>query len=495
MPWLVVALSVGIGLAIVRPFVDAPVGFDTQATVLYFDRVAAGTRLETALSTTPKPFLTLVYGVLHALTGDWRPLVWATILAHATAAGLATVLATRAVGLAAGLAAGLAVAGMPLLIEDAAFGNAVPWALAGWFGAGIALSGPRPRPIVAGSLLGLAALCRLESLVIVATAGFAFAWVRVGPWPLHGQRPAVPARLWPAVAIPFLALPVMLVHDWLLTGDPLFWIEVSERYSDAVRDSRTVLGPIERVTWFVRRYLGLWPAVALAAAGLVVLVRGRRWPELVGLAGMGAGIGAFLVVLAARGLYAPDRYAIPVDVALLLLAAVGFGRLATLAADRIGRAAGVRAAVVGVAFALALGSVAAVRAGPFDPELGRVVGDLRTLNENAARVVPILQESADRRPAGTGFAWYVPAAVRPRLAVDLGRPLSEVGTLSLALLDPAGDAFRPGQRVYHDLHGDIPRGGYAVLETGDEVRLGEVVLRPVLDDAPRGIWLFDVIAP
>jgi hypothetical protein len=34
-----------------------------------------------------------------------------------------------------------------------------------------------------------------------------------------------------------------------------------------------------------------------------------------------------------------------------------------------------------------------------------------------------------------------------------------------------------------------------VLETGEQVRLGEVVLRPVLVDAERGTWLFDVIAP
>ena len=46
----------------------------------YFVPAAPGTRLEQALSTTPKPFLTVAYGALHALTGDWRPIVWASIL-------------------------------------------------------------------------------------------------------------------------------------------------------------------------------------------------------------------------------------------------------------------------------------------------------------------------------------------------------------------------------------------------------------------------------
>ena len=505
-PWLVAAVSVGIGLAVVRPFADAPVGFDTQATVAYFDRLAAGIRLEQALSTTPKPFLTVVYGVLHAPTGDWRPIIWATILVHGVAAALASLVTTRAAGLAAGVAAGIAVAGTTLLIEDAAFGNAVPWALAGWLAAAAWLIGPRTRPILAGTVLCLAALCRLETLVIVAVAGAALGWARVGPWPLPGPRPAPPARLWWAVAIPFLALPAMLVHDWLLTGDPFFWVAVSARYAEARAATLDILGPIERISWFVRRYLAVWPAVAFALVGFASLVRDRRWGELVGLAGMGPGIAAFLVLLAARGLYAPHRYAIPVDVTLVLLAAIGVARVAIVAAGRVARAAaagpgvpraggmaGARTGVVAATFALAIGWVAAAGGGPFDPELARAVDDTRTLNENAARVMPILRETAGSRPNGTPIGWFVPSAVRPRIAVDLGVPLTDVGGLSLRALDPASATFAPGQRVFHDLRGDLPRGGYAVLEAGDEIRLGGVVLRPLLIDADRSLWLYAVM--
>jgi hypothetical protein len=109
--------------------------------------------------------------------------------------------------------------------------------------------------------------------------------------------------------------------------------------------------------------------------------------------------------------------------------------------------------------------------------------------------VPILRETGGSRPPGTSIGWFVPSAVRPRIAVDLGVPLSDVGGLSLNALDPARGAFTPGQRVFHDLRGDLPRGGYGVLEIGGDVRLGEVVLRPILVDADRGVWLFDVIAP
>ena len=492
LPWFLVAATVAIGLVIIRPFTDVPVGFDTQASVAYFERLVAGQRLEQALTTTPKPLITLTHGLLHVGT-DWRPIVWATLLVHGAAAGLVGLLAARAAGLAAGMAAGLAVAGMPLLIEDSAFGNAVPWALLGWAAAGVLLARERPRPVLAGAALLLATLCRLETLVIVATVGLALAWARWGPWFLPGPRPVVPAPAWLAVVVPCGALPIMLLHDWLLTGDAMYWMSVSQRYSDARRESLDILGPIEQVLWFVRRYRAAWPVIPFVVLGLVVLVRRRRWGELVGLAGM-AGIGAFIVLLAARGLYAPHRYAIPVDVAVALTAAVGFGSLVSALAQRVRETSGRRwaAPIVGVlGFALMLGALAALRSGPFDPGLSRVVGDTRILNENAAQVLPVLGAASPDPVDGT-VRWLVPTAVRPRTAVDLGVPLSELGGLSPGLLEPADTSLVPGQVVYHDLRGDIPRGGYERIETADEVVIGPVVLRPVLVDADRGVWVYRV---
>ncbi|HEU0236227.1 MAG TPA: hypothetical protein VFR14_07270 [Candidatus Limnocylindrales bacterium] len=489
---IVAATSLLIGLVVIRPFADAPVGFDTQATVLYFERIVAGTRLEQALTTTPKPMLTFVYGSLHAVTGDWRPIIWLTMIVHAGAAWLATVVLTRSAGLAAGIAAGLVVAGTPLLIEDTAFGNGVPWALFGWLLAALLLSGEQPRPAVAGVVLALAALARLETLVLVAGVALALGWLRWGPWPLPGPRPTVHPRTWLALAIPLLALPAMLVHDWLLTGDPLFWLAVSQRYSDAIRASRDVLDPLERTTWFVRRYLALWPVLPFAVVGLVELVRTRRWGALTGLAVMGAGIAAFLVLLAARGIYAPHRYAIPVDLAVLFVAAVGFGRLVDLAAARVARRSIGRSAATGVAFLAVIGVVALVGRGPFDPGLAQTVGDLRAVNEHAARVGALVRDSALLPPENEHPRILVPTPVRPRIAVDLGLPLDQVGGLSPRALDPATASYAIGQVVIHDRRGDVPRGEYAVLETDTTTSIGGVILEPRFSDEAGGLWVYVV---
>jgi len=494
LPWLVAALSLAVGLAIVRPFTAVPVSFDTQATVAYFDRLVGGVRLEQALSTTPKPFLTLVEGTAHWLTGGWHLIVWLTMLAQAACAGLAVVLAGRAAGLAAGAAAGLVVAGMPVLIEDAAFGNAVPWALLGWLLAGLLLSGTRPRPGLAGIVLLLAALSRLETLVIVAVIGGAIAWARVGPWPLPGPRPTAPPRAWLAVAIPFAALPAMLAHDWLLTGDPLFWVKVSQRYSDAFRRVGNILDPVERIMWFIRRYAHLWPAVALAIVGLAALVRRRQWGPLVGLGAMGPGIAAFIVLLAVRGLYAPDRYALPVDLALFLLAAVGFGQVVELAVERLGPAAMARRLIVGGAFAVVLSGVALTGSGPFDPGVNRTIADFRILSENTAHVESVLRSRTAGGSTAGPIGWIVPTAVRPRMAVDLGVPLTAIAGLSPAWADASNALLEAGQIVFHDRQGDRPRGRYGVLETGGEVSIGALTLRPLLIDETRGIWLYEVIA-
>jgi hypothetical protein len=494
LPWLIAALSLAVGLAIVQPFTDVPVSFDTQATVVYFNRLISGVRLEQALTTTPKPFLTLVEGLAHSLTGDWRLIVWLTIVVQAACASLAVVLAGRSAGLVAGAAAGLVVAGMPVLIEDAAFGNAVPWALLGWLIAGLLLSGAPARPGLAGIALLVATLCRLETLVMVAAIAFALAWARFGPWPLAAPRPTVPTRAWLAVIIPLAALPVMLAHDWLLTGDPLFWLKVSQRYSDAIRRVGSVLDPVERITWFIRRYARLWPAIALALIGLAVLVRRREWGPLVGLAAMGPGIAAFIVLLAARGLYAPDRYALPVDLSLFLVAAIGFGSLVDVSVNRIGRSAFARRLIVGGAFGVAIGGFALARIGPFDPVINGTIADLRTLNENAARVESVVRSRVAEGSRTGPIGWIVPTAVRPRMAVDLGVPLTEIAGLSLAWIDPSSTLLEDGQIVFHDRHGDLPRGSYGVLETGGVVSVGVLTLRPLLIDPSTGAWVYEVMA-
>ena len=66
--------AVAVAASAIRPWIAAPPAFDTAASVLHFDRIVAGRHLEQALSTTPKPLLTILYGLVYSATGDWRAL-------------------------------------------------------------------------------------------------------------------------------------------------------------------------------------------------------------------------------------------------------------------------------------------------------------------------------------------------------------------------------------------------------------------------------------
>jgi hypothetical protein len=209
---------------------------------------------------------------------------------------------------------------------------------------------------------------------------------------------------------------------------------------------------------------------------------------------MGAGIAAFIVLLAARGLYAPDRYALPVDLALFLLAAIGFGQIVDLAVERIGRTAITRRLMVGGAFAVAIGGVALTRSGPFDPGINATITDLRTLNENTAHVESVVRSVSTEPSVIAAIGWVVPTAVRPRMAVDLGVPLTEVAGLSLAWLDASNALLQDGQVVFHDRQGDLPRGRYGALEADRDISLGAFTLRPLLVDDVAGAWVYEVVA-
>ena len=67
---------------------------DSTNSVIYFQRIVAGERLELTVLTTPKPLLTLLYGASWNLFHDWRVLVWMTIAVHGVAVAAATRLAT-----------------------------------------------------------------------------------------------------------------------------------------------------------------------------------------------------------------------------------------------------------------------------------------------------------------------------------------------------------------------------------------------------------------
>ena len=83
--------SVAVAAYVIRPWIAAPLAFDTAASVLHFDRIVSGHYLERPLTTTPKPNLTLVYGLIYSATHDWRAISFAALGAW----GLSVVLAAR----------------------------------------------------------------------------------------------------------------------------------------------------------------------------------------------------------------------------------------------------------------------------------------------------------------------------------------------------------------------------------------------------------------
>src|SRR5689334_4884648 len=136
-PWFgLFAACAGIAFVVIGPFRAAGVGFDTAASVLHFDRIIDGRHLEALVTTTPKPLLTAIDGSLYRLTGEWRPLVWVSILSYAAAIAGAALLALRIAGLRAAAFAAVALLGSGVLLVDTAQAYASSWALLAWVVAG-----------------------------------------------------------------------------------------------------------------------------------------------------------------------------------------------------------------------------------------------------------------------------------------------------------------------------------------------------------------------
>ena len=127
------AAAAVVGAWLVRPFDARPAYTDAAASVLYFDRIVAGRHLEAFVNTTPKPLLTLVYGALHSLAGDWRPGAWVSVLVLAAGIVMASELVRRIAGLEAAAFATVALIGSHMLLAEVGWGQGLPWALrCGW---------------------------------------------------------------------------------------------------------------------------------------------------------------------------------------------------------------------------------------------------------------------------------------------------------------------------------------------------------------------------
>jgi hypothetical protein len=388
------------------------------------------------------------------------------------------------------------------VLIDVSLAYAVVWALLGWLVAGLALTEARPRFAIAGVALLLASLARIETLVLVALV----AVVVAARWIVARRRGEPNATGWWWLLLPAAAIPVMLLHDWLLTGDPWFWLTVAQHFSQEA--GAAVQSPSQLVAWLVARYSNQAPLVLLGVVGVAVLVRERRWSIVGGLLGLSVLLATFLIGLAVRSTYVSERYATPIDLSVIFAAAIGLGHI------RIPSLAGIRpfrsSALVPLA-ALAAGSVAAVALStpfaPFDGRTRATIRDERLLAEDADAVEPLLRARLDAVPGsrtipagasvveGSTLAQasvLVPVLQRPRLALDLDVPLTNIAGLTPAVASAAGTELRRGQLIFHDRLGDRPPSAYASFEVTTPTAVGSVRLDPIAFDARRGWWVLVV---
>jgi hypothetical protein len=501
----VFVIAAGIGVWAARPFNVATIGSDSAATVLYFDRIISGERLELFLGTAPKPLLSFIYGPLYYAFDDWRPIAWAAIVAYALGIAAASVLAGRVAhspAAAAFTATGLLAS--TWLLRDVSLAYSVSWALLGWSLAGLAATGSPPRYALAGIALMLAGLVRPETWFITLLAGLwiSLAWL----WSRRGTTPPPPRRAW-MVLIGLLAIPIGAAHDWLLTGDLLYSF-ATPTLGTAIRTAQDA----GRAAFFISGHVGSsLPLVVLALVGLAVLVARQSWPVVIGLLALGPGVAAFLLYLGWRGTFVLNRYALPIDLALVVGAGIGFAALAIPLLAPIVRsltpasARGAMHAGAGVAVAVAL--VPAL--GPVDRPTIREIRSDRHIVENFQAAAPVIESELDGIPGVRDMpperdahdvaphtpALLVPARVYPTAAVQFDLPLTQVERLQGMRL--AGDGSYPstGQIVVHDELADRPPDQLDFLEVDEPTVHESIGLVPVLADPQRGIWVVRIEEP
>ncbi len=494
--------SIAVATAVVLPVRAAQVGFDAAASVLYFDRIVSGRPLEAFITATPKPFLTVLYGATHAIVADWRAISWLAIAAFGLAVVLAARLALRLAGPMAAAFAAACVMGSSALVADVGLAYGLVWAMIGWLVAGLALALPTPRYLVAGLGLLLAGTVRFESNLLSGVAVLTVVgWALVAR---SGHVAGPPRRAW-LIALALLALPIQAVHDVLLIGDPGYSLSVPIRGTP----SDALLGPLGRVVWLGQRYIELGGLVVLGAVGVVSLAIARHWPIVIGLTLLGPGIGAFLVGLEVRHIYVSSRYAAPIDLALAFSAAIGFGvvagpRLADVAV-RLGNGHRATARAIPVGLALLAG---VLFASPFAAASASVVGTARG-NLALHRGIDAAEQVLARTPAWLDLAaarmaaspptsearspiLLVPVLLRPQVAVDLHLPVTAIGRLTNASVDPTGSGLVVGQFVFHSRHGDPDDPAFDSLETEAATSLGPIRIVPIASDGRLGWWLVHV---
>jgi len=510
--------ALAVCLVVIRPFGPAMNDPDSAASVVFFQHLIGGHRLEAMVTTTPKPLLTLVYGITWSLTHDWSALTWETIVVFVVGVALAARLAlTAGLPAAAGFIV-VALVGWPELLLEVAHANSLPWAVAGWFLAGWALERRPARPWIAGIAIFLAALARVETfwlvgaataaIVVLAAAGFAARRAGRPVTAMAGIR-----RLSPIVVGGVLALAVMCLHDWALTGNPFFWTGVPASYTAIVDPDLRPIGLGQ--FWnqiVVPHYRDDVPTILLAVVGVVALVRLGRRTLATGIVALVAGVVATLVLLSLRGVFVSDRYWEEADVAIRFAAAIGAGWLIRLAGralrailhrDPVPPRLRVPAlAATGVIFALVLAWSVVARA-EIEAPLATSRGGSSHLDLIEPRLGRILAGAVGAVVAepGVELPMVVPGAARLvapredllRIAAETGVPLTALADSFLAFrATTPGDVLRPGQWVFHDAAVDGRGGRYATLEVSQTTTVGALRFVPVFVDPVAGIWLLRI---
>lgn len=504
-------LGVGVAVVVVQPQVAPQVQFDTAASVIHFERLVGGERLEAFVTTTPKPLLTVLDGLLHRL-GGWAAVSWMAMVAHGLAVALGALLALRVGGWAAAAFVAVVLAGNGFLLVETAYAYGVPWAVALWCLAGLLLASDRPRWGGAGVALLLATLIRIETVAIVGVACLVLVLVHLRRRSRWWDATSMPRRAWLLVFMPALALPIMLVHDWLLTGDPMFWASVAARYSVSARIRGAVLGPVDVAASLGSLVVGQAAISLLAGIGVFVAVARRRWVGAAGVLGVGLGVAAFLILLSVRGTYVSGRYVAPIELATLFGAGLAVGAVVGWVSGRAGprTLSTWRTAMRMVVAPVFVGAVLAIAMtmpwGPLDSETVARIERERHVQANATSVaVPIsavldrLPDSRTMPPSPAGVtvpsnraeALFVPGLLRPRMAVDLGLPLDRVSGFGTAELRSPGDIFVPGQVIYHDRWAGQTVKDYGILEADEPFEWGDLVLHPVISDPEAGYWVWE----
>ncbi len=501
-PWIMIAvafgLAFGVAYVVIRPLSSTPVGYDTAGSVLYFQRIIHGVPLEQVYGVTPKPLITLVDGVLFTL-GAWRAVSLFAVLCWAATAALGTELCRRLGGLpAAGFALVALIGSRPLML-DASLAYAVGMACVWLLVAGLALARERPLYVLAGASLCLATLARLEAIVVVVGAVLIAGLAEVLAL-VRRTRPVERRAWW--LALGLLAIPVMMVHDWLLIRDPMYWMKVAATYAAAY--PRALQTPLQTSQMMVGIVLQQPLALVLAVLGGTYLAVARRWVHLAGLSLAWIGIFAFLVFLSARSTYVSYRYAFVPLITMSLLAAIGVGALELPTRwarfERIRDLRRIRLAggLLGLLLGGVVAYVATVPFGPLDQTTRAVVGVQQTTGQNLLAATPVIRAHI---PAGTGRRSplvLAPGLWTPRLLVDLGLRINDVVDLRFSpnhtKIDPS--SLRAGELVYHDRAADPANRALARLEAGGTVRQDAWAFVPVAEDRRAGWWLFKVeVAP